>query len=43
MKEAGKVLSIGDDIARVDDPKNIQDEEMVESDSEMKVSGLLDN
>jgi hypothetical protein len=38
LEETGKVLSIGDGIARVYGLKNIQAEEMVEFDSGMKVS-----
>ena len=37
LEETGKVLSIGDGIARVYGLKNIQAEEMVEFDSGMKV------
>lgn len=37
FEETGKVLSIGDGIARVTGLKNIQAEEMVEFDSGMKV------
>lgn len=38
LEETGRVLSIGDGIARVYGLKNIQAEEMVEFDSGMKVS-----
>ena len=38
LEETGKVLSIGDGIARVYGLKNIQAEEMVEFDSGIKVS-----
>jgi F-type H+-transporting ATPase subunit alpha len=37
LEETGRVLSIGDGIARVYGLKNIQAEEMVEFDSGMKV------
>lgn len=42
LEETGKVLSIGDGIARVYGLKNIQAEEMVEFDSGMKVSQTMD-
>jgi F-type H+-transporting ATPase subunit alpha len=41
LEETGKVLSIGDGIARVYGLKNIQAEEMVEFDSGMKVCFLV--
>ena len=40
LEETGRVLSIGDGIARVYGLKNIQAEEMVEFSSGLKVSGL---
>lgn len=40
LEETGKVLSIGDGIARVYGLKNIQAEEMVEFDCGMKVAIL---
>ncbi len=44
LEETGRVLSIGDGIARVYGLKNIQAEEMVEFDSGMKVrEGDLSN
>lgn len=39
LEETGRVLSIGDGIARVYGLKNIQAEEMVEFSSGLKVSG----
>lgn len=41
LEETGRVLSIGDGIARVYGLKNIQAEEMVEFSSGLKVSFLL--
>jgi len=41
LEETGRVLSIGDGIARVYGLKNIQAEEMVEFSSGLKVSNLL--
>lgn len=41
LEETGRVLSIGDGIARVYGLKNIQAEEMVEFTSGLKVSGLV--
>lgn len=41
LEETGKVLSIGDGIARVYGLKNIQAEEMVEFDSGIKVCTCL--
>ena len=41
LDETGRVLSIGDGIARVYGLKNIQAEEMVEFSSGLKVSTLL--
>jgi len=43
LDETGRVLSIGDGIARVYGLKNIQAEEMVEFSSGLKVSALLNN
>ena len=40
LEETGRVLSIGDGIARVYGLKNIQAEEMVEFSSGLKVSAL---
>jgi len=42
LEETGKVLSIGDGIARVYGLKNIQAEEMVEFSSGLKVSSFDD-
>lgn len=41
LEETGKVLSIGDGIARVYGLKNIQAEEMVEFDSGIKVNFIF--
>ena len=41
MEETGRVLSIGDGIARVYGLKNIQAEEMVEFSSGLKVVAIL--
>jgi len=43
LEETGRVLSIGDGIARVYGLKNIQAEEMVEFSSGIKVNGLFIN
>ena len=42
LEETGRVLSIGDGIARVYGLKNIQAEEMVEFSSGLKVRGQCD-
>ena len=41
LEETGRVLTIGDGIARVYGLKNIQAEEMVEFSSGLKVGGLF--
>ena len=41
LEETGRVLSIGDGIARVYGLKNIQAEEMVEFSSGLKVAGIM--
>ena len=41
LEEAGKVLSVGDGIARVYGLKNVQAEEMVEFSSGLKVRNIL--
>ena len=42
LEEAGRVLSVGDGIARVYGLKNCQAEEMVEFSSGLKVNNIFD-